>query len=235
MCGRQRGDTAAGFFSDEMLITEEKMAGSDRRTQKTIRAIKEELMRQMLYKKYNELTVSGICAALDISRRTFYLHFYGIDDVFEKIFDDINQPVYQKFGELQKSPASEGPSGSSIAPSGREELIYEIFDLLNETVRNHTEYLTRLSTEPSYHRIQAWHISLVKRMINEHLTRLEIGSEIRRAYLDYYVAGILELYFQWYRHDHSLTLDDIRDYALGIINADMEYFLPTFKLKRERE
>ena len=40
------------------------MAGSDRRTQKTVRAIKEELLRQMLYKKYNELTVSGICAAL---------------------------------------------------------------------------------------------------------------------------------------------------------------------------
>lgn len=217
-----------------MLITEEKMAGSDRRTQKTVRAIKEELMRQMLYKKYNELTVSGICAALDISRRTFYLHFYGIDDVFEKIFDDINQPVYRKFGQLLKAPASERPAGSSIAPSGRKELIYEIFDLLNETVRNHTEYLTRLSEEPSYHRIQAWHISLVKRMINEHLTRLEIGSEIRRVYLDYYVAGILELYFQWYRHDHSLTLDDIRDYALGIINTDMEYFLPAFRLKGER-
>ena len=62
----------------------------------------------------------------------------------------------------------------------------------------------------------------------------EIGSEIRRVYLDYYVAGILELYFQWYRHDHSLTLDDIRDYALGIINTDMEYFLPAFRLKGER-
>ena len=116
-----------------MLISEEKMAGSDRRTQKTVRAIKEELLRQMLYKKYNELTVSGICAALDISRRTFYLHFYGIDDVFEKIFDDINQPVYRKFGQLLKAPASERPAGSSIAPSGRKELIYEIFDLLKMT------------------------------------------------------------------------------------------------------
>lgn len=211
------------------------MAGSDRRTQKTVRAIKEELMRQMLYRKYNELTVSGICKALDISRRTFYLHFYGIDDVFEKIFYDINQPIYQKFGELLSAPAYSSPVKRNITPSERSELIGEIFDLLNETVRNHTEYLTRLSAEPSYHRIQASYISLLKQMINEHLTRLEIRSEMRRIYLDYFAAGILELYFQWYRHDHSLTLDDIRDFALGIIDTDMEYFLPAFRLKREKE
>ena len=167
-------------------------------------------------------------------------HFYKIVlPIGEKIFDDINQSIYQKFGELPNAPASaaasEEPAGEDTVSSERTALIGKIFDLINATVRNHTDYLTSLSVEHSYNKIQAWHISLVKRMIFEHLSRTDMGSELRRIYLDYFVSGILELYFQWYRHDHSLTLDDIRDYALGIMNADIKYFLPTFQPQAETQ
>ena len=59
----------------------------DRRARKTTAAIREEVLKQMLGKKYSEMTVSEICEAADLSRRTFYLHYRDIDDVFAEIFE----------------------------------------------------------------------------------------------------------------------------------------------------
>ena len=67
----------------------------DRRIRKTKDAIKKTLLKQMLVLKYNELSVSGICEEADISRRTFYLHYQDIDDVFRQIFEEINAPLYR--------------------------------------------------------------------------------------------------------------------------------------------
>ena len=80
--------------------------------------------------------------------------------------------------------------------------------------------------------MQARHITLMKKLIRSHLGT---GSEIRRIYLDYYVTGILELYFQWYRNETNLSLEDIREFALGIYEADQNGFLMNFERNRIKE
>ncbi len=186
----------------------------DRRTRKTKEAIKSELMKQMLVLKYNELTVAGISEAADISRRTFYLHYQDIDDVFREIFEEINAPLYLGMENLEKKEGLD-----------EDYILGEIFRLINETIERNTAYLTRLATEQSYFNVQMRHIDLMKRLISTHLKNLDDKSSIHSIYIDYYITGILELYFQWYRHEHDLTLDDIRTFALGIIKADRKYCL----------
>ncbi len=83
-----------------------------------------------------------------------------------------------------------------------------------------------------YSGVQARHITLMKKLIRSHLGT---GSEIRRIYLDYYVTGILELYFQWYRNETNLSLEDIREFALGIYEADQNGFLMNFERNRIKE
>lgn len=58
---------------------------------------------------------------------------------------------------------------------------------------------------------------------------------VRQVCLDYYVTCILELYFQWYRNETSLSLEDIRDFVLGIYEADQNGFLMNFERKRIKE
>ena len=188
----------------------------DRRTRKTTDAIRTAVLQQMLSYKYNELTVSRICEAADISRRTFYLHYQDIDDVFSDIFDIINEPLYKGIEELEQN---------YIHGQNEDYELSVIFRLINQTIENNTAYLTRLACEPSYFHVQMRHITLMKNLINKHLKQSEDAKGIYTAYLDYYTSGILELYFQWYRHDYSLSLDDIRDFALNIIRADRQYFL----------
>ena len=186
----------------------------DRRIRKTTDAIKKTLLKQMLVLKYNELAVSGICEEADISRRTFYLHYQDIDDVFRQIFDEINAPLYRGMEELERLYGY---------GENEEYELGEIFRLINETIENNTAYLTRLATEPSYGAVQTRHIVLMKKLITTHLKYTETEKDMHSVYLDYYISGILELYFQWYRHDHDLSLNDIRNFALDMLRAERTY------------
>jgi phosphotransacetylase len=70
---------------------------------------------------------------------------------------------------------------------------------------------------------------LMKGLINTHLEGIRLDAKIRSVYLDYYLSGILELYFQWYRHEHDLSLDEIKEFALGIMETDQTYFLDSYQ------
>lgn len=194
---------------------------TDRRIRKTKGAIKKTLLKQMLALKYNELSVLAVCEEADISRRTFYLHYQDIDHVFRDIFDEINAPLYQGIEELEKEYRHGENEDYELG---------EIFRLINETIKNHTAYLTRIAAEPSYAGIQMRHIILLKNLIRKHFRNTD-ESGIRAVYLDYYISGILELYFQWYRHEHDLSLDDIRQFALDILRADRTYFISRYEKK----
>ncbi|MBE6123848.1 MAG: TetR/AcrR family transcriptional regulator [Erysipelotrichaceae bacterium] len=188
------------------------------RTARTSAAIKQEVLKQMMTRKYNELSVTDICDALDLSRRTFYVHFYSIDDVFAKLFDDINEPLYKGFDALKEKR-------KHMKEDDQRFMLDEIFQLINNTISAHTGYLRRIAEEPSYSGIQAKHIALMKNMISEYLDPGRSASNIWQIYLDYYTSGILELYFQWYRGTSSMSLDEIRQFADRIMHTDMKYFI----------
>ncbi len=194
------------------------MASKDRRTAKTTRAICQEVLTQMQVKKYRQLTVSGICEALDISRRTFYLHYTCMEDVFKQLFEEINAPLYDSFEAIIKQYTERNDDIR---------MVRDIFQLINETILRNRDYLTRIAFEPSYSAILMMHVNLMKDMIMQYMKQTRLESRLRKVYLDYYVSGILELYFQWYRDTSSMTLDEIRDFACSIIKADIEGFSPS--------
>lgn len=193
------------------------MPRKDRRRGKTETAVCREVLRQMQLKKFNDLTVTGICDAIDISRRTFYIHFNSIDDVYKRLFEEINAPLYEGFDELRRKQAEKsGGETDSVA------MVREIFNLINSVIENNLAYLRRICVEPSYSGIQLMHIKLMKEMIKEYMLSTGIEKHLQQVYLDYYIAGILELYFQWYRGASIMSLEDIRDFACRIIKTDMD-------------
>ena len=62
-------------------------------------------------------------------------------------------------------------------------MLDEIFQLINNTISSHTDYLRRIATEPSYSAIQARHIALMKDMIREYLGTEKNASKIRKISL----------------------------------------------------
>ena len=191
---------------------------TDRRVRKTTKAIKQEVIRQMQKKKYDDLTVTDICAALDISRRTFYLHYMGIQDVFNDIFMEVNDPLYRSMVEVKERYGKQ-TEDMKKDPA----MVREIFQMVNETISANVEYLRRLATEPSYRTILSMHEELLKELIRTYMDNTDIESGVRKIYLDYYISGVIELYTQWYRNVINLSLDEIRDFACELLEADIRY------------
>ncbi len=196
------------------------MKTNDRRNIKTIRSIKEELFRELYIKKYSELTVSGICDSLNISRRTFYLHFPDIEGLFRDIIDDINLSLNKGFKELIDKDID------YLAKSD------EVFRLVNETILHNIDYFTRIATDPSYEIILLKHTDILKEMIRQVMMHSQIRPDILPIYLEYYISGILSIYMKWFHHDTDFSMEDIRSFALGMLESNMKYFLPEYHRER---
>ena len=61
----------------------------DRRVRKTQQAITKATVELLLTTPINRLTIKEICNKADISRSTFYLHYYDASDVIEQLYNDI--------------------------------------------------------------------------------------------------------------------------------------------------
>ena len=63
-------------------------AGVDRRVARTRKTLQQALMRLMLEKGYDAVTVEDICIEADVGRSTFYAHFTGKEDLKRSGLDD---------------------------------------------------------------------------------------------------------------------------------------------------
>ena len=82
---------------------------NDRRIRKTQAAITQATVLLLSTTPIRKLTVKEICAKADISRSTFYLHYYDASDVIEQLYNDISVNVSQMidcfdFTELLTDP-----------------------------------------------------------------------------------------------------------------------------------
>jgi len=80
-------------------------ARSDRRVNKTRRALKEALTDLILEQGYDRVTVGDILARADVGRSTFYAHFLDKDDLLMAILADLDVPAPDASDWQQDDPA----------------------------------------------------------------------------------------------------------------------------------
>ena len=61
----------------------------DRRIRKTQRAIIKATVKLLDTVPINKLTINEICSLADVSRSTFYLHYYDATDVIDQVHNEI--------------------------------------------------------------------------------------------------------------------------------------------------
>lgn len=60
----------------------------DRRTQYTIKVIKDAFLNLIDEMPFNKVTITRICREAEITRSTFYLHFTSLTDLLNEVIDD---------------------------------------------------------------------------------------------------------------------------------------------------
>lgn len=77
-------------------MTEERKV--DRRIQRTRSLLRDALMRLIIQRGYDEITIQDITDEANVARTTFYLHFTDKDDLLFSTMRDIYEDLYSQIG-----------------------------------------------------------------------------------------------------------------------------------------
>lgn len=177
---------------------------ADRRIQKTKIAIHDALVALMARKSVSEITVRELTDTADISRKTFYLHYADLTDVFREMENQLLDGLHLL---LRNCDFTNRQSGISTLFSGLNELIQHDLPFYRQLVRS--DYFGRFLVS-------------VKQVLKDELRMLAAQRptsrpKLRELSLEFAAAGLVSMYIEWFRSDTNLPLCAVAAAAQQII------------------
>lgn len=100
---------------------------TDRRVRRTRRALQDALIKLILEKGYDAVTIEDITERADLGRTTFYLHFRDKEELLMQSIDSISEEFIEKhkaFLELSDDPRS---AAENMKPKLDQHILHQIF------------------------------------------------------------------------------------------------------------
>jgi len=142
---------------------------ADRRVQRTHKTLRDALVRLVIERGWDELSVKDICDAADVGRSTFYEHFAGKEDLLTSGFSDL--------GVHLRAPRSH-PAGTVLR------FVHPLF----EHALGSRPLFRALVGKTSGHVVERRFRSLVLSLVAEELGRAEDDPLVR-----FLTGGVVEL------------------------------------------
>ncbi len=188
----------------------------DRRIRKTKRNAKQTLVRLLGTKNFDQITVTELCEAADMSRITFYTHYADKYELVEDIFQDLLRIAMEDFNHLQSESNPEGDTLKSYC---------NLLDCVLNLFESNTAFLRQMSQRRNpylyasfYQYISQKVEQLVKRE-NEKLM-LRYGSKQFSAFICHGLwAYINECYNENY--DVATIRSETQTLLRGILQSDV--------------
>jgi len=167
----------------------------DKRIIKTKNSISNALLKLIEEKSATKITVSEIAKLANIERKTFYLHYSCIDDVYLDIAKSLSNQVETEAEQYISNP------GYSIT---------DIFTTLNIVINNNLSFFKAISKNDSYSfLLHSFEDSVSKVTSKIAIELYNIKSPNLKFYTDFYATGIVKLYRTWLRGDTNLTQEQL--------------------------
>lgn len=170
-----------------------KNRSTDRRVQRTRRALREALMALMIERGWDEISVQDICEQADIGRSTFYMHFSGKEKLLISGFDDLHRELRARQAEVDHRGA-----GPLLFARGLIEHAYENQRAFRAVVGKR-----------SGHVVQRQFRELVVGMVKEDLAALAPSGWQLAATVHYVAGAFVELLTWWLSTRPAHQPDDL--------------------------
>ena len=169
---------------------------TDRRVQKTKQAIREAYMSLILEKDTPKITITELAQRANIDRKTFYLHYDGIEDIIHEFG---RQETEELVLRLEQNDFFDDTADVEV-----------LFQALNALMEENLELYQHIARTPSY----AFLWGAIKDILKESLIetmgeRLDIAKEELEIYVEFYAAGTISTYLEWLRGDLSMSDDKL--------------------------
>ncbi len=171
---------------------------NDLRTKRTHKAIRAALESMILTKEFNGITVKELAEIAGINRKTFYLHYDSLDDLFCELEDEI----VDEFAQSRHVRATES----------KESVTRDFFRVLFHQPELHKRLICSPSYFPVFRRVQ----TKLFRMYKAHEFDFGLPKPYESLLLTYFCTSI-SLYRQWVTDGEQLTPDALTDFAVMLL------------------
>ena len=167
----------------------------DKRIEKTKQRICDAFLNLIKEKAYSKITVSEIAKIANIERKTFYLHYNCIEDVYLDIESSIINELENEANKYISRPNYQ---------------IRNIYYNLNTVINNNMDFFKSVAINDSYsfllHSFEKALSNIIKKVACDvcHVTSKNVIY-----YTDFYAAGIVKLYTSWLKGETNLSMDQL--------------------------
>lgn len=176
---------------------------TDRRVQRTQKNIRSALISLLSEKELSQITVKELAARADINRKTFYSYYSGIDDILDKIEDEI----VEKLLDIIKN--------YDFRASGFD--AYALFCSLNQIINDDFELYKSLIFSNNYDFLLVKVKNTIKNtLLEKYAPRINAQNNLLSLYAEYVASGIISMYIEWFHSDNSVSLEELAKAASDI-------------------
>ncbi|KRM09337.1 TetR/AcrR family transcriptional regulator [Paucilactobacillus suebicus] len=160
----------------------------DRRIIKTKAALRTALFKLLQDKKIEQIKVTELCREAGINRRTFYIHYDHVEDIFEDYQDEMAQRVYE-------------------ALSVRYQNLDALLKVFDEILMDNFEGFKYLCQNQQHHVL----VDQLQQMLFDTLcdVLLTSGNGRGKIILQYLSDGLINSYVYWFNHPEVATYETL--------------------------
>ena len=186
---------------------------TDRRVLRTKKNIRQAFLHLLSEKSLSQITVKELSDLADINRKTFYMYYSNIEDIFAELEDELVLKLVYVFEKelFQKEMFNS----------------YSFFENLNHTIQEDIDLYRILNhSDLLPHLIQRAKNALIEVFFRKYNISADSDNERYILYAEYAASGILSMYTKWFSRDFHMSLEELTRTAAEITLYGLQHLLP---------
>ena len=176
---------------------------ADRRVQRTQKNIRNALISLLSEKELSQITVKELSDKADINRKTFYSYYSGIDDILDKIEDEIVEKLLAIIRDYDFRSSDFDA--------------YTLFCSLNQIINDDFELYQSLIFSNNYDFLLIKVKNTIKKtLLERYAPKINAQNNLLGLYAEYVASGIVSMYIEWFHSDNSVSLEELAKAASDI-------------------
>ena len=186
---------------------------TDRRVLRTKKNIHQAFLQLLSEKSLSQITVKELSDLADINRKTFYMYYSNIEDIFAELEDELVLKLVHVFEkELFQKEMFDS---------------YSFFENLNRTIQEDIDLYRILNhSDLLPHLIQRAKNALIEVFFRKYNIPADSDNERYILYAEYAASGILSMYTKWFSSDSHMSLEELTRTAADITLYGFQHLLP---------
>ncbi|GEP24177.1 TetR/AcrR family transcriptional regulator [Lentilactobacillus diolivorans] len=173
----------------------------DKRVKKTKLALRSALFLLLQTKSIDKISVSELCRQAQINRRTFYIHYSQVSEIFDDYEIELSEQI-------------------SHALSSNHTDVNELLETFNNILMKNFEGFRFLCLDKQHHQL----IEDLKNMLFKTMCRVLIPQtvgESKKIILQYIANGLINSYIYWFNHENEIDLQTLIDVNKQILKKNL--------------